>query len=164
MGSSSATGSARQPLAVTTCRAASTRVELGFELFLELRGVVELRLSGAQLQAGADVGQTGGAHVRAGTLERVRGALEGVAVTLVEQAEDLRPQLMAHGDVLVDDLGQRLALPVVEAQEELDLGAVERIADVSVRGHVLHLALARSRSWPPSARGPRTRPRAARVW
>ena len=80
-----------RPLVVTTCRAARTRVELGVEPFHELGGVIELRLSGTRLQAGADVGQTGGTHVGAGALERVRGAPEGVAVTLTEQAEDLRP-------------------------------------------------------------------------
>ena len=57
-------------------------------------------------EPGADVGQPCGTDVRTGPLEGVRGALDGLAVTLTEQADQLGGTLPAHDQVLPADFGQ----------------------------------------------------------
>ena len=75
-----------------------------------------------------DIRQDGSSHVRAGALERVRGVLDGRGVAIVQDPQELLSPFLAHGEVLADDVLQRLAGPVVEAEEELDLRAVQGIA------------------------------------
>src|SRR5580704_10839584 len=93
----------------------------------ELVGADEFDLAGVHLQFGAHARQVVCTQVRAGTLEGMRGVGKRGVVTLAQFAAEVIAPLPAHRAVLADDLGEGCPGAVVEAEEQIDLGAVEWI-------------------------------------